>query len=200
MAIQELSPNPNTRISDAQLPIDVESLVTAAQTGDERAFEILFDAFHGMVRSTVRAVLRDEVEAQEAVQEVFIQAYRKLDQLTDGSKFPGWLRTIANRMAINRAVRGKRHRMLSGEFLDSEPCNGTSPLADMLAAERCEVVRQGLERLGTLDRDTLEAFYFDGQSLAEMSRRFDSPIGTIKRRLHVARKRLAREIEPLLTS
>ena len=45
-----------------------------------------------------------------------------------------------------------------------------------------------------MDRDTLVAFYVNGQSLVEMSDRFDSPVGTIKRRLHVARKRLAKEL------
>jgi RNA polymerase sigma-70 factor (ECF subfamily) len=54
-----------------------------------------------------------------------------------------------------------------------------------------------LDRLGDLDRETLEAFYVRGQSLIEMSDEFSSPIGTIKRRLHVARKRLARELHAL---
>ena len=45
-----------------------------------------------------------------------------------------------------------------------------------------------------MDRETLVAFYVNGQSLVEMSDRFDSPVGTIKRRLHVARKRLAKEL------
>ena len=43
----------------------------------------------------------------------------------------------------------------------------------------------------------MTAFYLDGSSLLEMSRRFASPVGTIKRRLHVARKRLAKELEAL---
>ena len=46
-----------------------------------------------------------------------------------------------------------------------------------------------------LDRTTLEAFYVRGESLSQMSAAFDAPIGTIKRRLHVARKRLARQLE-----
>jgi RNA polymerase sigma-70 factor (ECF subfamily) len=49
-----------------------------------------------------------------------------------------------------------------------------------------------------LDRDTLVAFYIDGQSLIEMSNRFAAPIGTIKRRLHTARKRLAQECKILI--
>jgi RNA polymerase sigma-70 factor (ECF subfamily) len=43
-----------------------------------------------------------------------------------------------------------------------------------------------------MDRETLMAFYIKGQSLHEMAREFGAPLGTIKRRLHVARKRLAR--------
>jgi RNA polymerase sigma-70 factor (ECF subfamily) len=66
-----------------------------------------------------------------------------------------------------------------------------------LATERVAQVHSGLSRLGEMDRDTLEAFYLRGQSLIEMSDRFDAPVGTIKRRLHVARKRLAAELETL---
>jgi RNA polymerase sigma-70 factor (ECF subfamily) len=55
-------------------------------------------------------------------------------------------------------------------------------------------VRAGLDRLGALDRQTLVAFYMNGRSLVQMSDDFASPVGTIKRRLHVARKRLAQEL------
>jgi RNA polymerase sigma-70 factor (ECF subfamily) len=61
-------------------------------------------------------------------------------------------------------------------------------------------VRDGLRKLRTLDRDTLVAFYVRGQSLLEMSDQFDAPVGTIKRRLHVARQRLAKEIEHLVSA
>ena len=67
-----------------------------------------------------------------------------------------------------------------------------------LAREERSRVRAGLRRLRELDRDTLVAFYVKGQSLVEMSDQFDSPVGTIKRRLHVARKRLAKELEELV--
>ena len=69
-----------------------------------------------------------------------------------------------------------------------------------LASERQSQVRAGLRQLGELDRDTLVAFYVEGQSLIEMSEEFRSPVGTIKRRLHVARKRLAKHLEELVTA
>ncbi len=56
-------------------------------------------------------------------------------------------------------------------------------------------VRAAVARLGQLDRQTLQAFYLRGQTLIEMSNSFDAPVGTIKRRLHTARKRLAKEME-----
>ena len=58
-------------------------------------------------------------------------------------------------------------------------------------------MRDGLGRLKELDRETLEAFYVRGHSLLEMADEFDAPLGTIKRRLHVARKRMAKEVEPM---
>ncbi len=56
-------------------------------------------------------------------------------------------------------------------------------------------VTRGLERLKPLDRATLEAFYIRGRTLKQMSREFETPIGTIKRRLHVARLRLKDVLE-----
>ena len=52
-----------------------------------------------------------------------------------------------------------------------------------------------LERLKAVDRATLVAFYIRGQSLKQMSRDFETPVGTIKRRLHVARNRLKKQME-----
>ena len=66
-----------------------------------------------------------------------------------------------------------------------------------LAARDASNARARLRAAGFPVRKTLEAFYVRGQSLLEMSDEFDAPVGTIKRRLHVARKRLAAELAEL---
>ena len=172
-------------------------LVEAAQQGDRYAFEALFERYQRAVYVTVLRRLGNEAEAQELCQEVFIQAMRKIGQLRDPRCIGGWLRSIANRMAINRAVRTRR--TVAIDFEHGEPsCAGQeTPLEEVLAQEQRDQVRVGLDRLSELDRDTLVAFYFRGQSLVQMSDEFDSPVGTIKRRLHVARKRLAKELSAL---
>ena len=109
--------------------------------------------------------------------------------------FGGWLRSITTRMAINRITRGGRVTAAEPEMLEATCVETETPLDRALTHERNRQVRAGLGRLGALDRATLVAFYVKGQTLVEMSDKFDSPVGTIKRRLHVARKRLAKELE-----
>lgn len=170
-------------------------LVLAAQEGDRQAFGTLFERFERHVMAIGLRRLGDFSEAQELCQDVFIQAMRKVAQLREPEAFPGWLRSIANRMAINRLVRRPVDRAIEQEALDAACVETETPLSEALADERQDKVREGLAQLGRLDRETLEAFYVRGQSLLEMSADFDAPVGTIKRRLHVARKRLAKHVE-----
>jgi RNA polymerase sigma-70 factor, ECF subfamily len=178
----------------------IDETVCAAQRGDRLAFGRLVERYQRAVYLTVYRRLRNHAEAQEVCQDVFIQAMRKIGQLQDARCFGSWLRSIAGRMAINRAVRRKPTVAVDVGMLELGGVETSTPLAAMLIRERNEQLRQGLRRLRALDRQTLMAFYLDGRSLLEMSRQFASPVGTIKRRLHVARKRLARELEGITGS
>lgn len=174
---------------------DITDLVLAAQSGDRQAFGELFERFESQVFSVCFRRLGDYAESQELCQDVFIQAMEKIVQLREPQCFGGWLRSIATRMAINRAVRRGPVLAVEPETLTAACVDTRTPLDLALGKERDAHVRAGLNRLGKLDRDTLVAFYVRGQSLIEMSDAFDAPIGTIKRRLHVARKRLAKEVD-----
>ncbi|MHB8900694.1 MAG: RNA polymerase sigma factor [Thermoguttaceae bacterium] len=177
---------------------DLTRLVAAAQDGDREAFEQLFRQFQRVVYLTAYRRLGNEAEAQELCQDVFVQALRKLDQLHDPACFGGWIRSITTRMAINRAVRSRTMASLDVEgALPAGDDGAETPLAQVLAREEREQLHVGLNRLSDMDRSTLTAFYFRGRSLVQMSDEFHSPVGTIKRRLHVARKRLAEELETL---
>ena len=171
--------------------------VRAAQLGDRQAMDELFRRYEGAVYATALRRLNNHAEAQELCQEVFVQALQKIHQLREPAAFGGWLRSITTRMAINRAVRAAPEIDAENDFLDATCVEQETPLTCALAGERRSQVRAGLRRLRKLDRATLVAFYVKGQSLLEMADTFESPLGTIKRRLHVARKRLAKELEEL---
>jgi RNA polymerase sigma-70 factor (ECF subfamily) len=165
-------------------------LVRLAREGDREAFGQLVESFEPTVYSIVLRRLRDASEARELTQEVFMRAMRKLPQLREAERFAGWLRQIAVRMAINRIVRRPKETTIEAETFDAFRADYVTPVDTALKTEQAEQVWINLDRLKELDRDTLIAFYIEGQSLQQMSDSFVSPIGTIKRRLHTARNRL----------
>ncbi len=173
----------------------VAELVAAAQAGEREAQAALYERYHDSALSLAQRKLGNWDEAEELVQDVFIHAFDRIGQLRVPEAFGGWLRQIVRRMAINRLTRRRAAVSVDNELLEATQSNSATPLDGVLDGERDEQVRSGLRRLGDIDRATLEAFYIGGQSLIEMAEHFEAPIGTIKRRLHVARKRLAREIE-----
>ncbi len=172
-------------ITDSPTP-----LVLRAQSGDRVAFGDLVVLFQSRIYGIVMQRLRNTAETDEVVQEVFLRAFRKLPQLQDAERFGGWLCQIAVRLSINRAVRRPDETHFEPQFCDGLQETEDTPFAAMIRQENIEQVREGLNQLGHLDRETLWAFYFEGSSLKEMSEQFESPVGTIKRRLHTARGRL----------
>ena len=178
---------------------EIAHLVRAAQAGDGDAFGALVERFERTVFAIAMRRLRSYADAEELTQDVLLQAFTKLDQLREPAAFGGWLRSITVRMAINRAVRRPPDVATEPELLAATVVDNREPSDKVLDHEREEEVRDGMRHLGDMDRETLEAFYFGGQSLVEMATRFDAPVGTIKRRLHVARKRLAKHVAQPVT-
>ncbi len=174
---------------------EVTSLVLRAKDGDRLAFGNLVERFKTAVYAVALGRVRNDAEAQELTQDVFMHVMRKLPQLRDPRCFAGWLRQITVRMAINRLTRNGIAHGAEPEFLDNVAGHGRGPLEEMEVSENRRQIHAGLARLKPLDRQTLEAFYLRGRSLKQMSREFETPVGTIKRRLHVARRRLKGVLE-----
>jgi RNA polymerase sigma-70 factor, ECF subfamily len=174
---------------------EIKSLVERAQVGDRVAYGELIDRFQPTVYAVALARLRNPTEAQELAQEVFLHGMQKLPQLRDPQCFAGWLRQITVRMAINRLTRGGPIAKVDPAVLEGAEAAGASPLEEMVKAEQAAELYRGLERLKPVDRATLVAFYIRGRTLKQMAREFETPVGTIKRRLHVARNRLKKVLE-----
>lgn len=175
---------------------ETAALVRRAQVGDREAFGRLAVQFQATVYAIALRRLGNASEAQELTQEVFLHVLRRLDQLREPERFAGWLRQVAARMAINRATRRIAPQSVETSILESAgEGRDEEPLAELITRERAERLWDALGRLKTLDRETLVAFYIRGASLIEMADDLDVPLGTVKRRLHTARKRLKAELE-----
>jgi RNA polymerase sigma-70 factor (ECF subfamily) len=174
---------------------EIKTLVEKAQTGDRVAYGELVERFQPTVYAVALSRLRNSTEAQELVQEVFLHGMKKLPQLRDAQCFAGWLRQITVRMAINWVTRNRPLARGDSEALDNAQAAGATPLEQLVRTEQATELYRGLDRLKPIDRATLLAFYIRGRSLKQMAREFETPVGTIKRRLHVARLRLKKALE-----
>jgi RNA polymerase sigma-70 factor, ECF subfamily len=169
---------------------EITTLVDRAKTGDQAAFGELFVRFRQNVFVMAMARLRNTAEAEELTQEVFVHAMRKLPQLRDARCFAGWLRRITARMAINRLTRKGPTFGTEPEFLDAIAEQDHQPTDEVERNESKAELLEALRSLKPEDRATLEAFYIRHLSLKQMAVECDAPLGTIKRRLFVARNRL----------
>ncbi len=178
----------------------LSDLVLRAQADDMQAFGELYERFLPVVRAIALRRLRDAEDADEVAQDVFVKVLRKLHQLRDAAAFPGWIKSIAVRMSINYAQRRRVQMPMSSADVSWIEDESQDPLGAVAGWESRDQVHERLQRLRELDRATLLAFYVEGKSLAQMADEFAAPLGTIKRRLHVARHRLADEMRELVSA
>ncbi len=169
---------------------EVADLVRRAQGGDREAFGALVEQFERTVHAICVRRLGNPSEALELKQEVFLHVLRRIDQLREPERFAGWLRQVAERMAINHATRRTSPASVEEFVLEGTSGEHDNPLDTLILRERADQVRKALASLKPLDREALVAFYIQGRSLVEIAEQLDAPIGTIKRRLHTARKRM----------
>src|SRR5712672_3460184 len=114
---------------------EITELVLRAQAGDRAAYGELVERFQPTVYAVALARLRNPAEAQELAQEVFLHGMKKLAQLRDVQCFPGWLRQITVRMAINRLTRRGPFQGVEPEVLDNAEAANASPLEELVKAE-----------------------------------------------------------------
>ena len=169
---------------------EITILVDKAKTGDRDAYGELVTRFQSSVYAMALARVREPNEAQELAQEVFVHAMRTLPQLRDARCFAGWLRRITARMAINRLTRKGPMFGTDPEILNAVAGGSNDPADNLELSESKSQLHDALTKLKPEDRATLDAFYLRSRSLKQMAREFEAPVGTIKRRLFVARQRL----------
>ena len=174
--------------------LDNDRLAEQAIDGNRDAIGHIWNRFERYLYGLALKMMGNHQDAEEVMQEVFILALRKIHTVREPKAMQGWLHTIVRNTCLNFRQRVRGKEVLVEKFFDDELPIGTAEDA-LLKSEENMLVHEGLDSLRDMDRRTLLMFYVDGMSLIEISEREDSPIGTIKRRLHVARKRLQVELE-----
>ncbi|MBI3948011.1 MAG: sigma-70 family RNA polymerase sigma factor [Armatimonadetes bacterium] len=167
----------------------LSDLVRRTLAGDTEAFGEVVDRYQDMAFACAYAVLRDRQDAEDAVQDAFITAFTRLGELREPARFPGWLRRIVL-TACGRITRRPRLPRAPMEAADEVPSPEGDPAAIAERAERRAELMKALDALPPPCRMATMLFYINGYSVREVAEFQEVPVGTVKYRLHEARKRL----------
>lgn len=175
--------------------LDDGELVTRIRGGNLDAFETLYRRYKDELYRTALAITRDRGAAEELLQDCFLRAYDHMDRVDGYASLRPWLHRIIVNLSYNWATK-KRLRLVSVEdvFDRLMMVPRSSPERAFERQELLQVVDDALRSLSMPQRAVVVLFYLQGFSLAEIAYVLDCPVGTVKSRLHNARKALRQRL------
>ena len=175
---------------------EIEQLpVAQARAGDTAAWDALFRRYQLPLYVYIFELVRDEQTSLDIVQETFINAARHLGSLRDDARFGSWLFGIAHQKCIQRWRKQAREEMLRDEFANA-PAEFESAPDDLLIREEEEAeFMKLLNELPPPQRSVLLLHFVEDFSLEEIAGVTGVSLGTVKSRLHYAKKALRRLLE-----
>lgn len=169
------------------MPDTLAELLAKCAAGDETAVETLVRRFQPWALDFAAAILEDRSMAHDVVQEAFVAALQKLPALREPEAFPGWFRQVI-RTHVSRFNRRKKEGVLDEpeDVASTDP----DPRENLHSRRVAAKVRDALASLPATNRHPAQLFYLDEMKQTDIARQLDVPLGTVKRRLHDARRTL----------
>ncbi|GAT33325.1 RNA polymerase sigma-70 factor, ECF subfamily [Terrimicrobium sacchariphilum] len=162
-----------------------------------QALERLHRRYRTVLRSIIMQVLHDEAEAEDVLQEVFLQVWDRADSYSPRKgKLVSWLCTLARRRAIDRLRQHSAYRRATDRYEVS--CNHPDKAVDEThVVERDafrddirELLHQQIATLPPKQQQVIRLAYFENRSQREISALTDTPLGTVKTRIELGMKKL----------
>jgi RNA polymerase sigma factor (sigma-70 family) len=174
-------------------------LVERARAGDVEAFTALVEDRVERMFRTAMAILGTEADARDAAQDALSLIWQRLPQLHDPDRFEAWSgRVLVNACRMIDRHRRSRVREISVASLALDPsAKSAQPVADSSAERiaRLDLLERAFNRLTLDERTMLALHHLEERSLRELSAVLGIPEGTVKSRLHAARRSLERAME-----
>lgn len=169
-------------------------LVIRFQQRDIEAFAELYSLTYNKVYNYARHYLKDAYLAQDAVQEIYISAFRNIDKLSDPTLFVAWL----NRISFHVCYDVQQKQFGRQDFADPELLElvrdeypGSNPEALVLHVNEIERLHQAMEELPFHERSVLIMRYYNDMKLEEIASAMDLSRSTVKRYIASGKEHLA---------
>lgn len=162
---------------------DVEFLKAVAR-GDEQALAQLYDRYRGILFGLLMRILNSREEAEDVLQEVFLQVWRRAGDFDEKRGRPfTWLVTLARSRGIDRLRSlGARDRVAQASARETSD-EISDAASDTFRSEQRELVTRALALLPEEQQGPLTLAYFDGLTQSEIAAKLGAPLGTVKTRM-----------------
>jgi RNA polymerase sigma-70 factor, ECF subfamily len=177
--------------------MDDRALLRAIAARDKEAFRQLYTRHSTMLFSLAIKILSDRAEAEDVLQEIFVQIWKTASSFDDGRGKPlGWFIMLARSRAIDRLrSRKTRNRLTESAAQDgSQNSPAATPSDEAAASEAQRAVRNALSALPAEQRVPIEMAYFGGLTQFEISQQLSQPLGTVKTRMRSGIMRLREQL------
>jgi RNA polymerase sigma-70 factor, ECF subfamily len=179
-----------------------EALMKAVSRRRYDALAELYDRHGKRLRATIDGVVHEEGEADDVLQEIFIQIWEEAARYSPKAGKPlGWMVTIARRRAIDRLRRRQaysRARERYQERVTQETSNSTRQADEVfILNDLRHFLKECMRILPRLQREALELAFFKGLSHREIAAATHAPLGTVKTRLELGLQKLTHVLRPL---
>lgn len=178
--------------------IDIQALVHAARQEDPDAWDRLLRRYQMPLFTYVSELVRQEQTSLDIVQETFINAARHIASLREDARFGSWLFGIAHQKCLQHWRRqGREARVLAAEepLPDEMPAPADDPSEGLIRQEREEEFLAALDRLPAVHRSVVLLHCLEEFPLGDIAAITGAPLGTVKSRLHYAKKMLRQLLE-----
>jgi RNA polymerase sigma-70 factor (ECF subfamily) len=185
-------------VSEGWALLSDEQVVTRVLAGQTALFEVLMRRHNERIYRTARAILRDENEAEDVMQQAYVNAYTHLRQFDGRSKFSTWLTRIAVHEALARARRRGRYTTMEDESAVVEmpgTFDGTpDPERQAISRELGVLVESAIDRLPDGTREVFMLRQVEGMSTEEVANALDVSEAVVKTRFSRARGAIRRDL------
>lgn len=169
--------------------------VPQARAGEPAAWDVLFHRYQLPLYVYVFELVHDEQASLDLVQETFIAAARHIGSLRDDAKFGSWLFGIAHQKCAQRWRKQNREEILREEIAESPDEFESSPDDLLIRQEQEAEFMNLLNQLPLPQRAVLLLHFVEDFSIEEIADVTDTPLGTVKSRLHYAKRALRKLLE-----
>ena len=169
--------------------------VREARAGKSEAWDVLYKRYQLPLYVYVYELVRDEQSSLDIVQETFIAAVRHIGTLRDDGKFGSWLFGIAHQKCVQRWRKQSCEETLREELAESSVEFESGPDDLLIRREQEREFMKLLNQLPPPQRSALLLHFIEEFSLEEIAGITDTQLGTVKSRLHYAKKSLRKLLE-----